>query len=267
MKSEKTYRYVTLIALAITLVLAVLLILFFFKGASTKETSTIEPEKSLQDSSVLPESSVDEITLPILEALPQNLTLAQSDDWLRSQALPLSGSADYSTWLTNNDLIRRFVAATNNIARGESPARHLDFLQPTAEFKVKRPDGAVLLDPASFKRYDQLTTTATSIDLDKALILYRRSIPLLAEADRELGNSGENFTATLLRAIDELLRTPLLPQEIRLEEKTLSFKFTDPGLESLSPAQKHFLRLGPENMKKWQDFLKNVAERIRPLDS
>ncbi len=267
MKSEKTYRYVTLIALGITLVLAVLLILFFFRGRAPKETTAMEAGNELQEKAITGESTVDEIALPVLEALPQNLTLAQSDDWLRSQALPLSGSADYSTWLAKSDLIRRFVAVTNNISRGESPARHLDFLQPTAGFKVKRQAGILLPDPVSFKRYDRLTTAATSIDLDRALILYRRSMPLLAEADRELGNSGDKFTATLLRAIDELLQTPFPTQEIILEERTLSFEYADPRLENLSPAQKHFLRLGPENMKKWQDFLKKAAEKIKLLDS
>jgi len=264
MKKETTYRNVTLIALLITLAAAALLIFFFFSKQKVQLPEEKDPlEENRFDRQL--ESTVLEEDIPqeVFEGLPDSLTLNDSDDWLQGQAQDLSGNDDFQSWLNNKDLLRRFVAVVNNIAAGESPAAHLDFLRPKQPFTTRRENGEIFLDPDSYRRYDFIGTALKSLNFDRALLLYRRSRPLLQEAHLELGHQESDFHAVLLRAIEQILKTPLPTLPIRLEEQILSYGFADPSLEELNPAQKHFLRLGPDNLKTWQNFLAKVKESLQ----
>jgi hypothetical protein len=42
----------------------------------------------------------------------------------------------------------------------------------------------------------------------------------------------------------------------------LSFAYADPRLESLSPVQKQFLRMGPRNVQAVQAKLREIATRL-----
>ena len=64
---------------------------------------------------------------------------------------------------------------------------------------------------------------------------------------RELGYPEGDFDRVLERAIGVLLQTPALDEKVALEPKGVTYEYSDPKLESLSPAQKQFLRMGPRN--------------------
>jgi hypothetical protein len=49
---------------------------------------------------------------------------------------------------------------------------------------------------------------------------------------------------------------------VELKEKIVSYQFADPGLEGLRPAQKHFLRMGPGNVRKVQAKLRQLAQAL-----
>ena len=66
----------------------------------------------------------------------------------------------------------------------------------------------------------------------------------------------------LLEAIDTLLRTPVVEGQIELVPKVSSYEFADPKLEQLSDAEKHFLRLGPDNLRKIQAKARAIALEI-----
>jgi len=74
-----------------------------------------------------------------------------------------------------------------------------------------------------------------------------------------LGYPNEDFQNTLIRAIRELLGTPLVEGDIVLEQAVATYQMADEDLEDLSDAQKHLLRMGPQNVRKIQSKLREMA--------
>ncbi len=70
------------------------------------------------------------------------------------------------------------------------------------------------------------------------------------------------FDDTLLQAIDRLLRTPVVDKEIELVPTVSSFEFADPALEDRTDAEKHFLLLGPDNLRTVQEKAWVIALEI-----
>lgn len=189
-------------------------------------------------------------------------TLGESDDFLRGLASTLSSHPGLAGWLATEGLIRRFVAAADNVAAGESPRAHLGFLVPRDKFHTRTRGGRTYLDPASYTRYDEIADMVASLDPGGCAELYRRTTPLIDDAYRELGYSSQRFDDTLARAIATLLATPVVEGEVALTPKVVTFAFADPALEALSPAQKHLLRMGPRNVRAIQNQLRAIAEAL-----
>jgi hypothetical protein len=185
--------------------------------------------------------------------------LAESDAILRQRAAVLSPLAQLGEWLKQENLIRRFVAAVDNVANGQSPASHLDFLVPKKKFRVQRQGGYIFLDPISFQRYDGMVAVFLSLKDEDCARLYRSFYPLLADAYRELGHPQGDFDQALAAAIRLVLALPAVERKFSLREKTITYAFADPQLEGLSAAQKHFLRLGPKNLSQAQAKLRALA--------
>jgi hypothetical protein len=167
-------------------------------------------------------------------------------------AASLSSRAELAAWLVGPDLIRRFAAAVDNVAEGNSPRRQLPALAPGAPFRVSERDGRLVIDPRSYARYDVYAEVFAAFDTGACLDLYRRLAPLLREAYADLGHPDADFDSALVRAIDELRRTPVVEGEVELERVVASYELIDPDLEALSPAQKHLLRMGPRNTRRIQ---------------
>ncbi len=49
---------------------------------------------------------------------------------------------------------------------------------------------------------------------------------------------------------------------MRLEPAVDAYEFVDPALESLSPAQKHLLRMGPDNARLVREKLREIADLL-----
>ena len=71
-----------------------------------------------------------------------NLELDKSDELFRSLARDISSHPGLSTWMKTREIVRKFVAAVDNIANGLSPRAQVDFFTPRGPFKVSRRDGA-----------------------------------------------------------------------------------------------------------------------------
>ena len=188
--------------------------------------------------------------------------LHDSDDWLRRVVAALSTHPDLTRWLVSDNLARRFTAAVDNVARGESPRPHLGFLGPAEAFTVVERGGAVYPDPRSYARYGRVAEVIDSVDARGAAELYRQLEPLLQEGYADLGYPGRDFDDVLSRAIEHLLATPLAAAEMRLEAGVESYTFRDPRVEGLSPAQKHLLRTGPDNAAVILDKLREIARQL-----
>ena len=188
--------------------------------------------------------------------------LRDSDDWLRRVVAEVSTHPDLVRWLLNDNLVRRFTAAVDNVARGESPRTHLAFLAPSESFEVVERGGALYPDPDSYERYDRLTEVVDSLDATDVARLFRELEPLLQKGYADLGYPNRDFGDTLADAIDHLLATPLAAGEPRLEPGVESFEFRDQRFEGLSPAQKHLLRTGPDNAAVILDKLREIARQL-----
>ena len=170
-------------------------------------------------------------------------------------------NAFMAAWLTTDGLIRNFTAVVDNIASGASPAVHPGPLRPTSPFMVTGEDDGLVLDPQSYRRYAPIAAAVQSVDVQAAAQLCGTLKPRLDEAFAELGGN-DSFEVALERAIVALLRTPGLDGTVRLVPNDNTYAFRDVELESLTPAQKHLARMGPENTRMIQDKLRQLALAI-----
>ena len=187
------------------------------------------------------------------------LVLDNSDDIVRSLVQELSSHQQLVTWLKNEDLIRKFTAVVDNIANGLSPRSHVEFLAPQEEFQLIEKNGLFYVNPESYNRYNLIADVFASMDSEGCVKLYEQLKPLFQEAYRDLGYPTQDFQQTLFIAILELLKTPVVEGDILLEKKVITYMMADPQLEQLSQAQKHLLRMGPENVRKIQAKLREMA--------
>jgi len=235
------------LAIAILAILAAVVALYYFVFMKkTKPTEapapTAEAVQPAEAAEVPAEPAVEPLAFP---PVPLNA----SDAAVREFAAALSVDPEFAKWLLTRDLIRKFVVSVDNVANGLSPKPHVDFFAPQGAFRVARTREGTLVDRASYARYDPVVRVALSVDAAAAARLYQALDPLLQEAYNELGYPGVDFDDTLVRAMAELLETPVVEGPIELEQKVLSYAMTDPVLEALSPAQKQLLRLGPDGVR------------------
>jgi hypothetical protein len=136
-------------------------------------------------------------------------------------------------------------------SRGRSPAKDFKVIAPVGAFTVARRSGRRAIDPASYKRYDGLVTTLTSMDASAVARIYKTVKPRLNEAYQKNGHPEGDIDGSLGRALDILLDTPELKDPIFVTEgEGARWAYDDAKIESLQPAQKQLLRMGPDNVNK-----------------
>jgi hypothetical protein len=195
----------------------------------------------------------DDIPLPPLD---------QTDALVRELVARLSSHPRVAAWLTTDQLIRNFAVVVVNIADGHTPAPRLSPLAPAGPFQVVARGGTTYIDPRGFERYDGHAAAVSGIDARAAARLYATLRPRIDEAYNELGAPHGDFDTTLERAIARLLQTPAVQEPVAVEAAGAGFRFADPALESLSPAQKQLLRMGPNNVRAVQAKLREVARHL-----
>ncbi len=183
----------------------------------------------------------------------------ETDGPLRARASVISANPVFAKWLLTKDLLRRFVAAVDAVANGQSPRAQADFFRLSGPFAAVTRDGVTYLDPSSFGRYDVAADVLESLSPAACAKLYRDFQGPLRQAYKDLGYPQGDFHATLLRAIVEILRAPVVEKPIFLEKKIASYVMNDPYLEGLTAPQKHLLRMGPENVQLIQAKLRELA--------
>ncbi len=198
---------------------------------------------------------------PVVEEAPEliQVGLDESDDTIRSMAGGLSSHPEAVTWLMSKDLIRKFVSAVDNIANGLSPRSQIDFFSLEENFKVIEKGGLYYVNHEGYDRYNLVGDVFSSLDSQGWVQLYEQSRLLIQEAYTDLGYPDEDFSKTLTAAIVELLKAPVIEGDILLEPKVISYAMADPALENLSEAQKHLIRMGPENVRKIQAKLREIG--------
>lgn len=207
------------------------------------------------------EPEIEPTTEPTPEPTLPPVAEEALDDLVRRLVGGLSSNPALVRWLATDGLVRRFVVAVGNVAEGRSPRRGLTFLDPRDDFLVREKGGRWVVDEKSYRRYDVVAEAVDSIDVAGVATAFAELEPRLDEAYRELGEQGR-FRDALRAAIRRLLRVPVPRGEIEVRPKLRSYRFGDERYEVRSEAEKHLLRMGPENMRKIQAKLAALAEAL-----
>jgi hypothetical protein len=193
------------------------------------------------------------------EPFPGLPTLDGSDAWIRDRAGDLSPNPRWRDWLGSDGLVRRLVLAVVRVAAGESPAEPLPFLEPADTFMVVMENGRAFMDPASWRRYDGMVAAVTSLDARATARFYRGVAPLTEAEWLPLGFVERDFDDAVREAISIVLAAEVPDGQIELVQDGAVWAYADPNLEALSPATKHLLRIGPDNLLRLQDWVRTFA--------
>jgi len=240
--------------IAVILVAGLASFFFFSLEAPVAEPEPVTEAPPPPPPSLPPvEEPVDDFVLP---------PLGESDALVRNLIAALTAHPAFAAWLIPDDLVRTFVVVIENVADGNNPARHMTPLRPTQRFRTVGEASELSIDPASYARYNTHAEIVASIDAAGTADLYRRLHPLITEAYAELGHPDGGFDETLLRALRNLLETPVLERDVGLVPRAVFFEYSDNTLEDLLPAQKQFLGLGPRNVRAVQAKLLEITREI-----
>jgi hypothetical protein len=194
--------------------------------------------------------------------------LDQMDTFLRALLGTLSSHPELAQWLATDDLIRQMANGIDRVSRGGSPAREVAVLKPKGTFETSTRARETTIDPTSYRRFDGLTGLVESLDARAVAEVYRTIRPRLDEAYRGLGRSEGGVDAAVSAALQVLLETPVVKSPIRLAPGPgATYAFADPALETLPPAQKQLLRLGPENLARVHARLREIKTAIEASES
>ncbi|MFP2960331.1 DUF3014 domain-containing protein [Myxococcus sp. 1LA] len=202
------------------------------------------------------------VATPTAPPVTAETSLPERDGEVRDLVSQLSAEPELARWLNEQDLIRRFTGAVTSIAEGLSPRPMLGFLAPTEAFQVTQVDGTTVIDPASYTRYDAVARVIGSIDVRTATSVFRELKPLIDQANAEIAPPGQIFNSSLSAAIQHLLKVPAQEGPVEVVPEGALYAYAAPELEDLSPAQKHLLRMGPENMKRIQSKLRELKTAL-----
>ena len=238
------------LALVAVVAMALLAVVFFvFRHPKPAAGPTPAPVAAVSAPAVGASPS-PEVALPSLD---------DSDGFVRQLAAGLSAHPELARWLARTALVRTLTVVVVNVAAGETPRPHLEFLAPKQRFRAaRRPARLLVPDPAGFAGYDLFGDAVASVDALGAASGYRTLAPLFEAAYVELGHPEGGFTAVLGQAIQALLAVPVLREDVELVPHAIGFRYADPKLEALTPAQKQFLRIGPRNVRLVQGKLREL---------
>ncbi|KZN32901.1 DUF3014 domain-containing protein [Pseudoalteromonas luteoviolacea] len=209
------------------------------------ESPEVETSEPVIEEPVVTEQPVARPVEPVETVLP---TLDDSDTSVRdSVANYLSKQA--MELLVTEDMVRRSVVFIDNLAQGKIAKKHYPVSKPADNFMVIE-DDIIVTDPNSFERYTPYVNMLNSMSTAQLVRLYEQYKPLINEAYEEIGYNGSEFDYTLQEALGELLETPIPESSLPLIQESVTYKYAYAEWEQLSDAQKLFLRMGPENMKK-----------------
>lgn len=189
--------------------------------------------------------------------------LDQMDIFLRALLGTLSASPELARWLATDDLIVQMAHAIDRVSRGQSPAGELPVLRPDGAFRATGSTRQLTLDPASYRRFDGIASAVASLDARAVADAYRTIQPRLDEAYRALGRSDNTVDQAVRVALQVLIDTPDVSDPIRLIPGAgASYSFADPQLQTLAPAQKQLVRMGPANLDRVRTRLREIQAAI-----
>ena len=239
--------------IAVFLLLALAAGLWYVRRSPAPQRAPAPQQKPAATTPAPQAEAGDQIPLPPLD---------DTDPLVRELVGRLSSHPMVARWLTTDALIQNFVVVTARIANGEIPATELKTIGPIPRFRTRTSGGMLYVDPASYQRYDGYAEAVSALDARGTARLYATLKPRISDAYKRLGHPAGDFDPVLERAIVQLLRVPVVADDIALEPRGIGYAYADQRLEGLSPGQKQLLRMGPRNVRAVQAKLRDIASYL-----
>ena len=164
--------------------------------------------------------------------------------------------------MVNESIIANLVASITNTAQGRLPENVSLLTPPIQEFGVFKKADNHFISPESFTRYNVYAQTFDQIDTSDLLALLAQYEPQILTNFEQIAEPNADFTDTLITAINRLLDTPSVNLPIPVVSDSAMYKFANPQLEALLPAQKQLLRMGPDNMRMVKAKLRDLRTAL-----
>lgn len=221
----------------------------------SRSAAETEPE-NLDFASQLPRYDDDGLQLVASDPLPE---LTKSDAEFSQDMLSLS--AQMQPMLFKKQVIRKSIFSINDLAQGMRPPvkrlRELSFNQP---FTVSEVADKLYISPASYRRYDQLAQVIDAIDVQAAVMVYQKYLPLFQQVFSELSYPENYQLLDIIKAATaRIIEAPVINGKIEVIRPAVRYKFANPKLEKLTPLEKQMLRMGPENTRLIQNKLRELV--------
>lgn len=223
---------------------------------NSEDTVLIEPNITEEFTSVTPvgEANIEELAPVaefvepvIIEVVPEPLDL--SDKAIKQGLITALRAPLLSTLIVNDSILANMVASVNNTAQGTLPENVSLLSPPATEFSVFKQADNQFITPESFTRYNVYAQTFAEIETEDMLALLDQYESQIIAQFEQIALPNAQFTSTLINAINRLLDTPTVNLPIPVISDSAMYKFANPQLEALLPAQKQLLRMGPDNMR------------------
>lgn len=231
-----------------------------------------EPNAALESHPILRDETVPAATpasdLPLVATASESAgttpPVAKPAQLDGSDASVLQAAADLSPqlagWLLPQEQLRKWVALVNLVAEGKFPVKERPLSYELQAFRARKEGERFWLEPLSFQRKNALVKALTAISPQRAADYFHAWEPLLQNAHDELGNGGQ-FRDRLKLAIARVNAVQPLQGETELKVSIVSYQYLDETLEHASALEKLLWRLGPDNSRHLQDYLR----RLEPL--
>lgn len=260
--------------------LVILLLAYLFMGGEDKkpEPQIVEIEEPIitePDPEPEPEPTYEPPTqlvtpeptpLPEPEPEPEPEPLDITDGAVKTAVMAISAMPELAQVLVDEDLLRRFVVFTNNLADEQLADSHHLLRAPETSFKVYRQADKEWIDSASYQRYTVYAQILDSMDTDTMMSLYETYKPAIENVFAEIGDPSDDFDTRLVDAIDHLLDTPEVPVPVEVYTDSVMYKYKIERVEDLSAPQKQLLRTGPENMRLIKAKLRELRDALNDTE-
>lgn len=255
--------------------------------AETPAISSIAPEQNTVEmvapelqiieeefTSVTPvgEANIEELA-PVVEFVEPVIELADpepldlSDQAIKQGLISALRAPLLSTLIVNESIIANLVASITNTAQGTLPENVSLLTPPSTEFAVFKKADNQFITPESFTRYNVYAQTFAEIETaDLLALLDQYELQILTQFE-QISAPNAQFNDTLISAINRLLDTPSVNLPIPVISDSAMYKFANPQLEALLPAQKQLLRMGPDNMRMVKAKLRELRTALELEDN
>ena len=155
------------------------------------------------------------------------------------------------------------IVIVDNLAQEKVHKKDLGLFALEEKFPIENQGEQMLLDVEGYQRFNPFAEGIVSINSNLLVDIYLALEPGIEKLYQDLGYPDKTFRSSMLAAIENIQSAPLIYDPIYLVRPEYFYKFSDPALESLSPLDKQFIRMGPVNTMLIQEKLSEIATLLK----